>query len=84
MSNTEDDTSDEEMPQPPCRVAEKYVVECPMCKRRMKIKTLRYTHVCSRSFDPMARALEQNTAAAAALKHRMAQLERMKQQIVER
>jgi len=41
----------------------------------MKIKTLRYTHVCNRSFDPMARALEQNTAAAAALKHRMQQLE---------
>ena len=84
MSNTECDTSDEELPLPPCRVAEGYVVECPLCKRRVKLKTLRYTHICRRSFDPMARALEQNAVAAAALKHRMAQLERMKQQIVKR
>jgi hypothetical protein len=38
----------------------------------MSVKTLRYTHVCGRSFDVLQRALEQKKLADAALKARMA------------
>ena len=41
----------------------------------MKLKTLRYTHVCRRSFDVAERAGEQQIAAEAAIWARMRKLE---------
>ncbi len=41
----------------------------------MKLKTLRYTHVCRRSFDVVERAGEQQIAAEAAIWARMRKLE---------
>ena len=64
--------SSEEEYQPPCREAARYVVACPYCGRRVQLKTLRYTHRCGRTFDPMQRAVEQHKAAVAALKSRLA------------
>ena len=78
---TEDGTSEgtgsdtEELTLPPCRAAEKYIVACPRCGRRVRLKTLRYSHVCGRSFNPTDRATEQQVAAEAALRDRMRLLE---------
>ena len=72
-SGTDDaSSSGEEDYQPPCRQAERYLTQCPMCGRNMQLKTLRYSHVCGRSFDPTKRALEQQRLAIAALKARLA------------
>ena len=72
-SGTDDaSSSDEQGYQPPCRQAERYIVSCPMCGRRVQLKTLHYSHVCGRSFDPTKRALEQQRLAVAALKARLA------------
>ena len=53
----------------------------------MRLITLRYSHVCARSFDPAERALEQQALAENAIKIRMASmgtpLERPAQQHVE-
>ncbi len=65
----------EELTLPPCRVAEQYIVACPRCGRRVRLKTLRYSHVCGRSFNPTDRANEQQVAAEAALRARMRQTE---------
>ena len=77
-SVTDSDAPAEEMEEeeyePPCREAERYIVPCPICQRRMKIKTLKYSHICKRSFDPIQRALEQHKAASQAIRARMAQL----------
>ena len=71
-SGTDDaSSSGEEDYQPPCREAERYVVSCPMCGRRVQLKTLRYSHVCGRSFDVTTRALEQRRLAISALKSRL-------------
>ncbi len=78
---TEEDTSEgtcsdtEETPQPPCRVAQQYIVACPRCGRRVRLKTLKYSHVCGRSFNIIDRANEQQVAADAALNARMRLLE---------
>jgi len=74
MSGTEAmSTTSEEEYQPPCREAARYIVPCPYCGRRIQIKTLKYTHRCSRTFDPMKRALEQQKFALIALKSRLSQ-----------
>ena len=60
---------------PPCRQAEVFITACPRCGREMRLKTLRYTHKCGRSFDPTQRAREQQAAAAKAINTRMALIE---------
>ena len=65
-------SSGEEDYQPPCREAARYLTSCPMCGRRVQIKTLLYSHVCGRSFDVTTRALEQQRLAVTALKSRLA------------
>ena len=60
---------------PPCREAELFIVPCPRCGREMRLKTLRYSHVCVRSFDSAQRALEQQVLADKAVNVRMASLE---------
>jgi hypothetical protein len=63
-----DSDEDQRLPaHPPCRAAERYVTACPVCAREVTIKTLRYSHVCGRSFDEAARATEQQAAAHAAV-----------------
>jgi len=39
-----------------------------MCKRVVNIKTLRYTHICCRSWDVAERAKQQQIAAHAAIR----------------
>ncbi len=56
---------------PPCRLAEVFITTCPRCGREMRLKTLRYTHKCGRSFDPVQRAREQQAAANNAIKVRI-------------
>jgi hypothetical protein len=69
----EDEEEEEECEhEAPCRAAARIKTECPQRGRRMSVKTLRYTHVCGRSFDVLQRALEQKKLADAALKARMA------------
>jgi ssDNA-binding Zn-finger/Zn-ribbon topoisomerase 1 len=70
---TPDNTDEEEYYEPPCREAARYVVPCPTCGRRLQIKTLKYSHVCGRSFSPTERAIEQKKAAEAAASARMRQ-----------
>ncbi len=60
---------------PPCRHAGLFIAACPLCGRQLRLKTLRYTHVCGRSFDPAHRALELQAAAEQAINTRMASLE---------
>ena len=60
---------------PPCREAEKFMTHCPRCNRMLKLKTLRYSHCCLRSFDPAQRAIEQQVLADKAVNVRMASLE---------
>ena len=76
---TPDDTSDgtsdgeeeEEYPAP-SRAAGRYMTSCPMCKRSVQLKTLRYTHQCGRTFDARKRAQEQQKSAFDAIKARTA------------
>ncbi len=71
---TEEETdSEEEAYQPPCRAAGQYVVTCPLCAKRLPVKTLRYSHRCGRSFCAETRAVEQQKVAEAALRARMRQ-----------
>jgi hypothetical protein len=56
--------------EPPCRAAARYVTKCPVCARKVTIKTPRYSHVCGRSFDKRARAAEQQAAAHVAVRSR--------------
>ena len=79
MDDTSADTSaetDAETPTiPPCRQAELFITSCAICGRRMRLKTLRYSHVCGKSFNPLQRALEQQVAANNAIAARMASIE---------
>ena len=52
----------------PCRAAARYMTACPMCKRVVNIKTLRYTHMCGHSWDVAERAKQQQIAAHAAIR----------------
>ena len=69
------DTSAETPALPPCRQAELFTTSCALCSRKMRLKTLRYSHVCSRSFHPLQRALEQQVAANNAINARMSSIE---------
>ena len=62
---------------PPCRLAGLFRAPCHRCGRQLTLKSLRYTHVCGRSFDPVRRAREQQVAAEKAVNDRMALLERL-------
>ena len=72
-SGTDEEDMEEQLEEPPCRQAERYVVPCPLCQRKMRLKTLKYSHVCGRTFDPLQRALEMKKKADTAAKTRMAQ-----------
>ena len=61
---------------PPCRVAAQYVAQCPLCGRELRLKTLRYSHVCSKSSDPASKAQEMHAAAVKAVNARVAGGER--------
>ena len=68
MDSTPDRTYDA-IAEHPCRAAALYITECPLCGRRVSIKTLTYTHLCAkRTRDVTARAIEQQTVAHAAIK----------------
>ncbi len=68
---------------PPCRLAGFFRAPCPRCGRQLTLKSLRYTHVCARSFDPVQRAREQQVAAEKAINDRMTLLERSAERKVE-
>jgi hypothetical protein len=82
-TDAEDEGTDSEEPEeggysPPCRVAAKCLTNCPRCWRPMSLKTLRYTHMCHRTFRFNERALEQQEIAKTALLQRMAATEARK------
>ncbi len=60
---------------PPCRQAEGFIAPCPRCGREMRLKTLRYSHVCGKSFDPTQRARELQAAAETAINAKIALME---------
>ena len=61
----------------PCRAASRFLVDCPTCKKRIQIKTLRYSHYCDRSYDVTLRAEEQaKQATAVFLAHTVKQSEK--------
>ena len=68
---------------PPCREANLFVAPCPRCGRQLKLKTLRYSHVCGRTFNVEQRAAEQWMAAQKALTARMRAVEQTREQRVE-
>ena len=69
-----DRTDDDGRPlPPPCRAASRYMVTCPLCGRRLQIKTLRYSHVCRRSFNAFERSLEQKRETEMVLAARLGQ-----------
>ena len=74
-TDTSADTSVDTPTLPPCRQAELFIIACAICGRQMRLKTLRYSHVCGKSFHPMQRALEQQVAANNAINARMASIE---------
>ena len=45
----------------PCRAALQSKTQCPKCHRPVSIKTLRYTHVCGRTWDVTERAREEES-----------------------
>ena len=69
---------------PPCRVAARYFAPCPLCGRELRLKTLRYTHVCSKSSDPAIKAREMQAAAVEAVNARVAGGERPAERRLER
>ncbi len=79
MDDTSADTSAETFAEtptlPPCRPAELFTTACAICGRKVRVKTLRYSHVCGKSFHPLQRALEQQVAANNAIAAIMASIE---------
>ena len=65
-SGTDDgDTSSEEsVREAPCRLGNRYKVKCPRCKKKVALKTLRYSHKCP--MDPSGYAQANYQAAARA------------------
>ena len=49
----------------PRRAALQSKTQCPKCHRPVSIKTLRYTHVCGRTWDVTERAREEERKAQA-------------------
>ena len=74
-TDTSADTSVDTPALPPCRQAELFITACALCGRRMRLRTLRYSHRCGKSFHPMQRALEQQVAANNAINAIMASIE---------
>ena len=70
-----DSSSEDSQPvrEAPCRATQKMKTSCPICHRRLAIKSLKYSHVCGRTFDPIERAKEQAEEAKAALLRRTQQ-----------
>ena len=77
---TPDSAEDGTFIEAPCREAARYIVACPRCGRQLQLKTLRYSHVCNRTFNVEERAMEQKQAAEAAARARMARLEHPQEQ----
>ncbi len=77
-------TDDGEEYLPPCRHSVFLIVPCPQCGKQLRLKTLRYSHVCGRSFDPAQRAREQQAAAEKAINARMASMEQPAERSVQR
>ena len=75
-ADTPTDTPDDNEYIPPCRQAEVFITACPRCGREMRLQTLRYSHVCGRSFDPAERARKQQVLAGNAIKVRMASIKK--------
>ena len=69
---------------PPCRVAAQYFAPCPLCGRELRLKTLKYSHVCSKSSDPAIKAQEMHAAAVEAVNARVAGGERTTERRLER
>jgi len=80
---TDSSTSAEEFYEPPCRVAGRFLVRCPVCSKKVQVRTLRYSHVCGRTFNPQERALEQKKAAEAAVHARVARTQQQEYRPVE-
>ena len=57
--------------QPICRQAQQHTVQCPVCKRTMTIKSMKYTHRCKRAWDVNVRANEEATMALERWQQRM-------------
>ena len=66
-------SSSEDRKRQPCRVAARYLVRCPECRVTMQIGHLRYRHVCKRSADPRARAVEMQERAKKCFRERIGQ-----------
>ena len=49
----------------PCRIAMQTKTKCPKCHRPVSIKTLKYTHVCGRTWDVAERVREEEHKAHA-------------------
>ena len=60
-----------EVRQPICRQAQQHTVQCPVCKRTMTIKSMKYTHRCKRVWDVKTRANEEATMALERWQQRM-------------
>ena len=85
MDDTSTDTSADTFAEtpalPPCRQAELFITACALCGRKMRLKTLRYSHVCGKSFHPLQRALEQQVAANIAIAARMTSIEPLERRV---
>ena len=75
LSDQQTSSEDESEYQPPCRAAEQTIAACPICWRRVRIKTLRYSHRCARTFRNDERAMEQLVVANVAVRARMSETE---------
>ena len=82
ITDDDDGTSDSagEVYEAPCREAARCVVACPRCGRQLQLKTLRYSHVCNRTFNVAERAVEQQKAAEMAAHARMSRVEQTREQ----
>ena len=76
-------SEDESEYRPPCRMAEQTLAACPICWRQMRIKTLRYSHRCARTFHNDERAAEQLIIASAVVRARMCGTEQLQAHAVE-
>ncbi len=80
-TDTSADTPAEIPTLPPCRQAELFITACALCGRKMRLKTLRYSHVCGKSFHPMQRVMEQQVAANNAINLRMTSIEPLERRV---
>ena len=76
-----DDGNDYQNDIAPCRAAEKSMTQCPRCNKIMTLKTMRYSHICGKTWNVTQRALEQQHAAQAALTARMESQRQQKEQV---